>query len=125
MMNRLLCFLLVITLCAWLSDTSPVQFKNSLIPKVIVRTRNVLKIHCLSDGDDLGNQYVRPDETYNTTINDSTYICELWAGRGYEYYAKLKVEISGEAEYKWEATHDWIFFTHGQERFKYKWTYIP
>lgn len=95
-MNPFSCFLLVIALCVGFSNAkmkNSVHFYNSLLPK------NILKIHCISDEDDLGIHFLSPGQTYDFSFNDSIFKtkidCQLWQGIGYKFFAKFRAYQGG------------------------------
>ncbi|CAH8254459.1 unnamed protein product [Arabidopsis lyrata] len=129
-MNRLSCVMVVIALCIGFSNAkmkNSVHFKNSLLPK------NILKIHCLSDEDDLGIHFLNPGQTYNIRFNDSIFKtkidCQLWQGINYNFFAKFRAYKSGGLIVHhgkmnfWDAREDGIYFTHGKQipKLEYKW----
>ncbi|XP_010480902.2 PREDICTED: uncharacterized protein LOC104759702 [Camelina sativa] len=129
-MNRLLCVLVLIALCVGFNNAKMknfVHFKNSLLQK------NILKIHCQSDEDDLGIHFLSPGQTYNFSFNDSIFKtkidCELWQGIGFKFFAKFMAYKSGGLilhhgkKIFWDAREDGIYFTHGKQipKLEYKW----
>ncbi|KAG2273747.1 hypothetical protein Bca52824_056302 [Brassica carinata] len=92
-MNRLSCFLIVIALlCAESSNGA------------------ILKVHCITDEDDLGDHLLNPGQTYDFSFYESIFktevICGLWQGPGFKYYALFRTNL-------WDAREDGIYFTHG------------
>ncbi|KAL0708338.1 hypothetical protein Bca4012_074764 [Brassica carinata] len=97
-MNRLSCFLIVIALCAELSNGAlfpkdSVHFNNSLQPN------NILKVHCITDEDDLGDHLLNPGQTYDFSFHESVFRtevnCGLWQGPGFKYYALFRAYDGG------------------------------
>lgn len=91
-MNRLSCYLFAIGLFVGLSNAkwnekNSVYFKNSL------RRNNVLKVHCISNDDDLGFHFLRPRETYDFSFHDSImkteFYCDLWQRPNFKFHAEF------------------------------------
>ncbi|CAH8355104.1 unnamed protein product [Eruca vesicaria subsp. sativa] len=130
-MNRLSCFLLTIALIAGSSNAlfekNSVHFKNSLRPG------NILKIHCISDSDDLGVHFLNPGQTYDFSFHDSflkTYFdCTLDQGLNFSFRVAFPAYKSGGGLVRfgktnfWDAREDGMYFTHGTEapKLEYKW----
>ncbi|KAF2537353.1 hypothetical protein F2Q70_00006002 [Brassica cretica] len=92
-MKRISCFLIVIALCAELSNGAlfpkdSVHFNNSLQPN------NILKVHCITDEEDLGDHLLNPGQTYDFSFHESIFRtevnCGLWQGPGFKYYALFR-----------------------------------
>ncbi|CAN7067924.1 unnamed protein product [Brassica rapa subsp. trilocularis] len=133
MTRRLSCFLIIIALCAELSNGAvfpkdSVHFNNSLQPNTILR------VHCVSDEDDLGDHFLSHGQTYDFSFYESIFktevICGLWQGPGFEYYALFKayeggglIVHYGKKNY-WDAREDGIYFTHGfyPPKLEYRWS---
>ncbi|XP_056850724.1 S-protein homolog 9-like [Raphanus sativus] len=136
-MNHLLSFFIVIALCVELSrgklfPKDSVHFKNSLQPK------NILRIHCVSEEDDLGDHLLNPGQTYNFSFYESIFTtkvdCVLLQGiGGYKFYALVRAYEGGGiiVHYGkrnfWDAREDGIYFTHGwiSPKLEYKWLVWP
>ncbi|CAN6917843.1 unnamed protein product [Brassica oleracea] len=133
MMNRLLCFQLVVTLCFGLSyakfyEKDSVHFNNSLNPN------NILKVHCISDQDDFGDHFLSPGQTYDfsfyESITKTKVDCDLWQGPDFRFHAKFMAYKGGGfivhygKKNFWDAREDGIYFTHGKElpKLEYKWS---
>lgn len=132
MTRRLSCFLIIIALCAELSNGAvfpkdSVHFNNSLQPNTILR------VHCVSDEDDLGDHFLSHGQTYDFSFYESIFktevICGLWQGPSFEYYALFKayeggglIVHYGKKNY-WDAREDGIYFTHDSTppTLKYRW----
>ncbi|RID41912.1 hypothetical protein BRARA_J01835 [Brassica rapa] len=133
MTRRLSCFLIIIALCAELSNGAvfpkdSVHFNNSLQPN------NILRVHCISDEDDLGDHFLSHGQTYDFSFYESIFktevICGLWQGPSFEYYALFKayeggglIVHYGKKNY-WDAREDGIYFTHGfyPPKLEYRWS---
>ncbi|KAL1209168.1 putative S-protein [Cardamine amara subsp. amara] len=104
-MNRLSCVLLIFGLCIGLSNTKWNE-KNSVFFKNSLGWNNVLKVHCISNDDDLGYHFLRPGGIYDFSFHDS--------GGFIVHYGKKNF---------WEAKDDGIYFTHGKEvpKLEYMW----
>ncbi|CAN8242088.1 unnamed protein product [Cochlearia groenlandica] len=135
-MNHFLCVLLVIFFYfrlgnAELWENNSVHFNNSLGPK------NILKIDCVLNKDDLGFHFLNPGETYVFSFHDSLFKtkadCELWQGLGptYKFHASFRAYEGGGIivhygkKNFWDAREDGIYFTHGKEAPKLEYKWIP
>ncbi|CAH8362176.1 unnamed protein product [Eruca vesicaria subsp. sativa] len=130
---RLSCFLIIIALCAELSNGAifqkdSVHFNNSLQPN------NILKVHCVTKEDDLGDHLLSHGQTYEFSFYESIFktevICGLWQGPGFKLYALLKAYEGagfhyGKTNY-WDAREDGVYFTHGSlsPKLEYKWKWL-
>ncbi|EOA36587.1 hypothetical protein CARUB_v10011776mg [Capsella rubella] len=132
-MNRLFCFLVLIAFCEGFSNENlknAVHIFNNLLPK------NILRVHCISDEDDLGTHFLSPEETYNISFHDSVFktiiYCQLWQGNNFKFFKKFLAYRSGGAivhygkQNFWFAKEDGIYFTHGQKapKLEYTWTNV-
>ncbi|KAF8097314.1 hypothetical protein N665_0291s0023 [Sinapis alba] len=135
-MSRFSSFLIVIALCVELSNgelfpKDSVHFKNSLQPN------NILKVHCISDEDDLGDHLLSPGQTYDISFYESIFTtkvnCVLWQGPGFKFYALFRAYEGGGVivhygkKNFWDAREDGIYFTHGRiaPKLEYKWLVWP
>ncbi|XP_020882805.1 S-protein homolog 10 [Arabidopsis lyrata subsp. lyrata] len=135
-MNCFSCFLLVIVLCAGLSNAK-FNEKNSVIFKNALGPKKVLRISCTSDNDEIGYIFLKRGQIYQFSFHDSVFKtkfdCELSKGSGgfydYNFYAKFRAYTGGGLivhygkKNFWEAREDGIYFTHGKEipKLEYKW----
>ncbi|CAH2077725.1 unnamed protein product [Thlaspi arvense] len=134
-MNRLSCFLLAMALYVGLNNAAVFE-KNSVHFKSSLGPDSSLRIHCVSDQDDLGVHFLRPGQTYDFSFHDSvlkTIIeCNLyWMGpRGAGHGASFRAYEGGGVivhygkQNFWDARVDGVYFTHGKEtpKLEYKWT---
>ncbi|CAN8257240.1 unnamed protein product [Cochlearia groenlandica] len=133
MMNRLCSLFIIALLCVGLSNA--IKIKNAVHFINSLGQNNTLRIHCISDEDDLGYHFLSPEQTYNFSFYDSimgTRIsCELGHGVDYSFHAKFMAYESGGLIRRygknnfWDAREDGIYFTHGQKtpKLEYKWVY--
>ncbi|CAF1866470.1 hypothetical protein Bca4012_033800 [Brassica carinata] len=91
-------------------------------------SRSILKVHCVSKDDDLGDHFLRfQDVAYNFSFHDSLLItrfkCILWKGANLEYHQNFTA-YQGGAYLKcgkfnsWEARDDGIYFSRNREPMK-------
>ncbi|EOA37673.1 hypothetical protein CARUB_v10012301mg [Capsella rubella] len=130
-MNRLSCFVLMIALCVGFSNARP---KNTVHIFNYLLGKNILRVHCISDEDDLGTHLLNPGQTYNFSFQDSVFKtkvdCQLWQGINFKFFKKFRAYESGGVivhygkQNFWYAKEDGIYFTHGQEapKLEYNWT---
>uniref|UniRef100_M4CNI6 S-protein homolog n=1 Tax=Brassica campestris TaxID=3711 RepID=M4CNI6_BRACM len=114
---------------ALVKEKNSVHFMNSL------GGNNVLKIHCISDEDDLGEHLLKPGEIYEFSFYDSimgTLInCDLWQGIEFRFHANFRAYEGGGLighygkQNFWFSRDDGIYFTHGKDepKLEYKWVY--
>ncbi|XP_010436364.1 PREDICTED: uncharacterized protein LOC104720091 [Camelina sativa] len=131
-MNSFLCFLLIIALCLGSSNAvwekNTVHFKNSLGPQ------NILKIHCVSNEDNLGFHYLSPGQTYDFSFHDSAlktkFNCDLWQGPDFRFHAsftayegKVIIVRYGRNVF-WDAREEGIYRAEDKEtpKLMYSWT---
>ncbi|XP_013623746.1 PREDICTED: uncharacterized protein LOC106329603 [Brassica oleracea var. oleracea] len=131
-MNNLYCSLFIIALCVGLSN-AVVKMKNSVHFMNSLGGNNVLKIHCISDEDDLGYHLLKPGEIYEFSFYDSvmgTRInCDVAQGIEFRFHAKFMAYKGGGliGHYGkmnfWFCRDDGIYFTHGKDdpKLEYKW----
>ncbi|WZZ37695.1 LOW QUALITY PROTEIN: hypothetical protein YC2023_033954 [Brassica napus] len=130
-MNNLYCSLFIIALCVGLSN-AVVKMKNSVHFMNSLGGNNVLKIHCISDEDDLGYHLLKPGEIYEFSFYDSVmgtrincdrrelnsdFMQSSWHIKGgglIGHYGKMNF---------WFRRDDGIYFTHGKDdpKLEYKW----
>ncbi|CAN6843178.1 unnamed protein product [Brassica oleracea] len=106
-----------------------VDVKNNL-----TLSRSILKVHCQSRDDDLGEHFLRfQDVAYTFSFHDSFVVltrfkCILWKGANLEYH---KTFVAYEADafpecgvlYSWEARDDGIYLSKngGLMKLMYLW----
>ncbi|RID67921.1 hypothetical protein BRARA_C00122 [Brassica rapa] len=72
-MNNLYLSLFIIALGVGLSNALAIKMKNSVHFINSLAGNNVLKIHCRSDEDDLGEHLLKPGEVYDFSFYDSIF----------------------------------------------------
>lgn len=134
-MNHIFSFLFVIALCVGLINAAINKQKNSVHFRNDLGPNNTLWIHCISDEDDFGDHFLTLGETYDFSFYDSvvgTLIkCDLGKGIRFRFHAKFiayegvwLIPHYGQMNF-WYAKEDGIYFAHGKDipKLKYTWIY--
>lgn len=91
-------------------------------------SRSILKAHCVSKDDDLGDHFLRfQDVAYNFSFHDSLLLtvfkCTLWKGDNFQYHQNFTAYRGGAylhcgRFYLWEARDDAIYLSRNGEPMK-------
>lgn len=106
-----------------------VAFQNNLF-----QSHSILKVHCKSRSDDLGEHFVKfQDTAYNFSFHDNLlfttiFKCNLWKGARMEYHRNITA-YEGDllyrcgALYSWDIRDDAIYLSENDnpEKLMYSW----
>ncbi|WZZ55094.1 hypothetical protein YC2023_055201 [Brassica napus] len=109
--------------------------KNTVaVQNNLTLSRSILKVHCESRDDDLGELFLRfQDAAYTFSFHDNLVIqtrfkCILWKGANLEYHKTFMAYEEGAFRkcgllYSWEAKDDGIYLSKNGEPMKlmYDW----
>ncbi|ESQ51215.1 hypothetical protein EUTSA_v10017540mg [Eutrema salsugineum] len=138
-MNNIFHYLfLIIILCVRLNEALDMNcHKNTVVfQNHLFTSRSILKVHCKSKNDDLGEHFVEFEgPSYNFSFHDSVIIflstkwdCNLWKGANMEYHQSIRAYVAeliprcGKL-YAWDVRDDAIYLSKDDEpeEPKYQW----
>lgn len=113
-----------------LCNKNTVAFHNHL-----VSSRSILKVHCKSETDDLGDHFLKSESpTYKFSFHDNIvgttrFICNLWKGANMEYHQSIRAYVEDQfvircgTLYSWDIRDDGIYLSIDDkpEELKYQW----
>ncbi|CAN8320406.1 unnamed protein product [Cochlearia groenlandica] len=135
-MNHINVFL-IFTVVLYVESYEVCQKNTLVFQNHLFSSQSILKVHCKSRNDDLGDHFVKFEgPTYNFSFHDTIdfilytkFNCKLWKGAKLEYHQSFRAYTAPDiiircgALYTWDARDDAIYLSKddGPEELKHQW----